>query len=110
MTGKTESESQQQEKTETLRTIIKVETSQDVIRCLGCGTCNINRPQEEFDVSLDSLIRMVLEDDEDALTTRTLWSDTVLKSVRYACKRGLNLQDIFLVLRGEAQRRDLKME
>ena len=95
---------------ETLRRIIKAKTSQDVVRCLGCGTCNINRPQEEFDVSLDSLIRMVLEDDEDSLTTRTLWSDSVLKSIRYACKRGLNLEEIFLALRSEALARDLRME
>lgn len=110
MTVSQESQDRQPVHSETLRSIIKSQTSQDVIRCLGCGTCNINRPQEEFDVSLDSLIRMVLEDDEESLTTRTLWSDTVLKSVRYACKRGLNLEEIFLALRNEAATRDLKME
>lgn len=93
--------------TTTLRKLIKAKTDQDVIRCLGCGNCNLPQIQEEMDVSVDSLIQMVLENDEDVLTTRTLWSDRVLKSIRYSCKRGLNLKDIFLALRSEAQARSL---
>ena len=95
---------------ESLRRIIRAKTGQNVGRCLGCGTCNINRPQEEFDVSLDSLIQMVLEDDEEVLSTRTLWSETVFDSVRYACQRGLNLQEIFHILRIVAKDRHINLE
>ena len=105
-----ETANSQLDQTLPLRTLIKVKTGQDVIRCLGCGTCNINRPIEDLDVSLDSIIRMILDDDEDALSTRTLWSETVIKSIRFACKRGLNLQDIFQIMRIEARKRGVDLE
>ena len=58
-----------------------------------------------MDVPLPSLIEMVLLDDEEALETRTLWSDAVLEASRGACKRGLNLRAVMLGLREEWARR-----
>jgi hypothetical protein len=58
-----------------------------------------------MDVPLPSLIEMVLLDDEEALETRTLWSEAVLKASRGACKRGLNLHAVLLGLREERARR-----
>jgi hypothetical protein len=48
---------------------------------------------------------MVMYDDEEVLTCRTLWSDQVLEEAAYACKRGLKLDTILLALRAEAKQR-----
>jgi heterodisulfide reductase subunit C len=45
--------------------------------------------------------------DEEVLTSRTLWSDEVLHSAHDACARELDLEKILLVLRDEAIRRGL---
>jgi heterodisulfide reductase subunit C len=45
--------------------------------------------------------------DEEVLTSRTLWSDEVLHSAREACARELDLEKILLVLRDEAIRRGM---
>jgi hypothetical protein len=58
-----------------------------------------------MDIPLASLIQLVLLDDEEALQSRTLWSDPVLEAARGACKRGLNLYAVMLALRAESNRR-----
>ncbi len=45
--------------------------------------------------------------DEEVLTSRTLWSDEVLRCAHDACVRELDLEKILLVLREEAIRRGL---
>jgi len=45
-------------------------------------------------------------DDEEALQSRTLWSDSVLQAARGACQRGLDLHSILIALREEAKRRE----
>jgi hypothetical protein len=50
---------------------------------------------------------MVLFNDEEALQSRTLWSDSVLESAHSACKRGLDLRAVMLALRAEAQKRGM---
>jgi hypothetical protein len=45
--------------------------------------------------------------DEEVLTSRTVWSDAVLKAAKDACARELDLEKILLVLREEAHRRGL---
>ena len=42
----------------------------------------------EMDIPLASLIQLVLLDDEEALQTRTLWSDAVLEAVARAPANG----------------------
>jgi hypothetical protein len=86
-----------------LRRIVKDATEQDIARCLGCSECNVDIPEQ--DVPLGSLIQLALMDDDEALQSRTLWSDPVMEASRGACKRGLNLQAIILALRDESKRR-----
>ncbi len=87
-----------------LRRIVKDRSGQDVYRCQSCLDCDIDLT-DEMDIPLASLIQLVLLDDEEALHSRTLWSDRVLEASRGACKRGLNLYAVMLALRGESNRR-----
>ncbi|HEY9152313.1 MAG TPA: hypothetical protein VIN60_05455 [Anaerolineales bacterium] len=87
-----------------LRRIVKEATGQDVYLCHACFDCDVEI-QDEMDVPLCSLIQLVLYDDEEALQTRTLWSDSVLAASRGACKRGLDLHAVMLALRAESKRR-----
>jgi hypothetical protein len=86
-----------------LRRVVKQATGQDVYLCQACLDCDIEIPGE-MDIPLSSLIQLILHDDEEALQTRTLWSDRVLRAARGACSRGLDLHVIMLALRDEARR------
>jgi heterodisulfide reductase subunit C len=86
--------------------LILTKTGQDVTRCRGCQLCNGEYSSEQ-DIPLDSLIQLVIMNDEEVLTSRTLWSDEVLHCARDACVRELDLEKILLVLREEAIRRGL---
>jgi heterodisulfide reductase subunit C len=90
----------------TLRRLILTKTGQDVTRCRGCQLCNTEDSHDQ-DIPLDSLIQLVIMNDEEVLTSRTLWSDEVLHHAREACVRELDMEKILLVLREEAVRRGL---
>lgn len=87
-----------------LRRVIKEATGQDISICLACFDCDIHF-SDDLDIPLGSLIQLALQNDEDTLHSRTLWSDAVLEAARGACKRGLDLPAILLVLRQESTRR-----
>ncbi len=89
-----------------LRRVILSKTGQDVQRCRGCQLCNGEYGSDQ-DIPLDSLIQLVIMNDEEVLTSRTLWSDEVLRSAHDACARELDLEKILLVLREEAISRGL---
>jgi heterodisulfide reductase subunit C len=89
-----------------LRKLILNKTGQDVNRCRGCQLCSGEYSHEQ-DIPLDSLIQLVIMNDEEVLTSRTLWSDEVLGCAHNACVRELDLEKILLVLRQEAIRRGL---
>ncbi len=89
-----------------LRRLILTKTGQDVQRCRGCQMCHCESCPDQ-DIPLDSLIQLILMNDEEILTSRTLWSDPVLQSARDACVRELDLEAILLALREEALRRGL---
>ena len=89
-----------------LRRLILAKTGQDVQRCRGCQLCNGDYGRDQ-DIPLDSLIQLVIMNDEEVLTSRTLWSDEVLNAARDACARELDLQKILLILRDEAAKRGL---
>jgi heterodisulfide reductase subunit C len=89
-----------------LRRLILTKTGQDVIRCRGCQLCNGEFSHDQ-DIPLDSLIQLVIMNDEEVLTSRTVWSDEVLHVAHNACARELDLEKILLVLRDEAVRRGL---
>jgi len=89
-----------------LRRIVKDSTGQDVYKCQGCYDCELPTSMDA-DIPLGSLVQMIIYDDKEALTCRTLWSDEILQSSRYSCQRGLNVQAIILALREEARRQGL---
>ena len=88
-----------------LRRIVKEATGQDVSKCQACFDCDVSI-DNELDIPLGSLIQLILQNDEEALQSRTLWSGPVLEASRHACKRGLDLYEVITVLRQEAKRRD----
>lgn len=90
----------------TLRRLVKDTTGQDVYLCRGCQDCDLPHIDEQ-DVPLGSLVQMIIFDDEEVLTCRTLWSDKVLADASRACKRNLQLRDILVALRDEAIQRGL---
>ena len=79
-------------------------TGQNINRGRGCQLCNGEYSREQ-DIPLESLIQLIIINDDEVLTSRTLWSDEVLHIARTACVRELNLEKILLVLREEAIRR-----
>lgn len=90
----------------TLRRLILDKTGQDVQRCRGCQLCNEEYSVDQ-DIPLDSLVQLIIMNDDEVLTSRTVWSDEVLHSARDACARELDLSKILLVLRDEAVKRGL---
>ena len=91
-------------KPRTLRAIVKDATGHDVRRCGRCSYC-VPQVLPDDDLSLETLLQMVLMNDVEVLTSKTLWSDDVLRSARRMCISTLDVPAILLALRGEAQRR-----
>lgn len=87
-----------------LRRAVKEATGQDINICHACFDCDL-RITDEMDIPLGSLIQLALQNDDEALDSRTLWSEAVLEAARGACKRGLDLQAVMLALRAESKRR-----
>lgn len=90
----------------TLKRIVKEATGQDLSRCQACLDCEVSCP-ESVDIPIGSMVQMVMFDDEEVLTCRTLWSDCVLSKVQLACNRGIDIHALMLALRTEAQKRGL---
>jgi len=93
----------------TLKRIVKEASGQDVSRCQACLDCEVSCP-EDMDIPVGSMIQMIMFDDEEILTSRTLWSDCVLAKARLACHRGIDISAVMQALREEAQRRGLTVE
>ncbi len=89
-----------------LRKIVLLKTGQDVRRCMACQFCDVI-PSHELDIPLTSMIQLINLNDEEVLTSKTLWSAEVLAHAREACSRQLNLEAIILALRSEAVLRGL---
>ena len=92
-----------------LKRIVKDVSGQDISRCQACLDCEVSCP-DELDIPVGSMIQMIMFDDEEILTSRTLWSDCVLAKARLACHRGIDISAVMQVLRAEAQRRGLAAE
>ncbi len=90
-----------------LHMLVKKQTGQDVYKCRECHLCDGIR-EVDMDIPLTTVLKMIMFDDEDVLSCRTVWSDRVLKSASNACKRGLNIHAILLALRDEAKIRGLE--
>jgi heterodisulfide reductase subunit C len=89
-----------------LRSIILAITGQDVRRCLRCSLCTAHVGPGE-DLSLEGLFLLAAMDDDEALTSRTLWSEVAIEEAAQRCPGPLAVQPILLALRAEAQRRGL---
>jgi heterodisulfide reductase subunit C len=92
-----------------LKRIVKDVSGQDISRCQACLDCEVSCP-DELDIPVGSMIQMVMFNDDEVLTSRTLWSDCVLTKARLACSRGINISAVMLALREEATRRGISVE
>jgi heterodisulfide reductase subunit C len=92
-----------------LRNVVLAATAQDVRKCRSCSLCD-DEIFDEQDISLTVLVQLIIMNDDEVLTSRTLWSDKVLAAARHACTSNLNLEAIILALRAEARRRGLVKE
>jgi heterodisulfide reductase subunit C len=89
-----------------LRTVVLAATGQDARRCWHCSTC-AEIVDETQDLSLEGILQMVVMDEEDVLTCRTLWSERALADARHQCAGQLDMVAVLLALRAEALRRGL---
>ena len=92
-----------------LKRIVRDATGQDVSRCQACLDCEVSC-SADMDIPVGSMIQMIMFDDEEILTSRTLWSDCVLTKARLACHRGIDISAVMQALRAEATRRGLTLE
>ena len=90
----------------TLRQIVREATGYDVRRCGRCSYC-VHFVTPDDDLSLEAMMQLVMQNDEEVLTSKTLWSDEALKRARQMCVSTMDVAAIMLALREEAQRRGL---
>lgn len=90
----------------TLRSIVRDVTGYDVRRCGRCSYC-VHFVTPEDDLSLEVMLQLVMQNDEEVLTSKTLWSDEALKRARMMCVSTMDVAAIMLALREEARRRGL---
>ena len=90
----------------TLREIVRDVTGYDVRRCGRCSYC-VHFVTPEDDLSLETMMQLVMQNDEEVLTSATLWSDEALKRARTMCVSTMDVQKIMLTLREEARQRGL---
>lgn len=92
----------------TLRQIVRSRSGIDVARCQACLDCDLAlNSNGEIDIPLGALIQLVLMNDEEVFTCKTLWSQKALQAARGACTRGVNIAAVILALREEAVHRGL---
>ena len=90
----------------TLRQIVRETTGYDVRRCGRCSFC-VHYVTPEDDLSLEMMMQLILEDDEEVLTSKTLWSEAALQRARHMCVSTMDVAAIMLALREESRRRSL---
>lgn len=89
----------------TLRAIVLAATGYDVRRCGRCSFCIRHARPDEEDLSLEMIMQLILQNDDEVLTSRTLWSDSVLQRARSMCISTMDMPAILLALRDEARQR-----
>ncbi|CAG0928324.1 hypothetical protein TFLX_00843 [Thermoflexales bacterium] len=92
-----------------LRQLVREATGYDVRRCGRCSYCT-HFVTPDDDLSLEIMLQLVLQNDEEVLTSKTLWSDAALRRAQQMCVSTMDVAAIMLVLREEAQRRGLSKE
>ena len=92
-----------------LRKIVFDRTGYNLGKCQSCLFCDkVSIPG--MDISLSTLVQMVLFNDDEVLTTHILWSDGVLEIASGSCCNGFDLSEVILALRQEARARGLSTE
>lgn len=91
-----------------LRQIVQKKSGQDVRQCRNCASCSRKIPPGILDISLEGMVEMIILDDEEILTSRTVWSEEALAATSNACQRGISLPAVILALRNEAINRGLR--
>ena len=56
------------------------------------------------------MLQLVLQNDEEVLSSKTLWSDEALQRARQMCVSTMDVAAIMLTLREEARRRGLSQD
>ena len=95
-----------QSESTTLRAFVRQATGYDVRRCGRCSYC-VHFVTPDDDLSLETMMQLIMQNDEEVLTSNTLWSDEALKRARQMCVSTMNVAAIMLALREEARRRGL---
>jgi heterodisulfide reductase subunit C len=91
-----------------LRQIVQLYSGQDVRQCRNCALCSRKISHGILDISLEGMVEMIIKNDEEILTSRTVWSDEALTATANACQRGISLPAVILALRTEAHNRGLR--
>src|SRR5512135_1281221 len=89
-----------------LRQIVRQATGYDARRCGHCSYC-VHFATPDDDLSLEAMMQLIMQNDEEVLTSKTLWSDEALKRARSMCVSTMDVKAIMLALREEARRRGL---
>ncbi len=89
-----------------LRAVVLAETGQDVRRCGRCAYCAQGAGPGD-DLTLEMVLQLVLMNDDEVLTSRTVWSEPALEAACHNCVSTLDVPAILLALRAEAVRRQL---
>lgn len=92
-----------------LRQVVREATGYDVRRCGRCSYC-VHFVTPDDDLSLEAMMQLIMQNDEEVLTSKTLWSDEALKRARKMCVSTMDVAAIMLGLRQEAQRRGLSKD
>jgi len=94
-----------------LRMVVLAATGQDLRRCSHCSFCSdALKETAGLDLGLEMVLQLAVINDEEVLTSRTLWSDRALDAARHACTSGLDIGAVLLALRDEARQRGLTEE
>ena len=89
-----------------LRVVVLEKTGQDARRCSHCAFCETAMDEAlDMDITQETLLQLVILNDEEVLTSRTLWSERALEAARQACANSLNMEAVILALRDEARAR-----
>ncbi len=90
----------------TWREVVRQATGYDVRRCGRCSYC-VHFATPDDDLSLEAMMQLIMQNDEEVLTSKTLWSDEALRRARRMCVSTMDVTAIMLALRDEARRRGL---
>lgn len=92
-----------------LRRVVLDHTGQDLRRCQSCRFCD-DVLTDDADIPLSGIVQLVLLNDEEVLSSRTLWSDATLQKLVKSCHQGFDLSAVILTLRREATTRGVLID